>query len=759
MSAGQAVAGSRRGRIVRPGALTAVGGLAAILGAAWLAFVSVPYLRLAAAAATQLVTTRRASEPGAREAALVLLAIAGLAAIGLAVGAARRPAWSTAYAVVVVGLAGTAVLGLLTLGGAVWPVAVVLWLAVLGASAGGRLLDRLFAGGEGPVGLERATFGLALAFGLTSHAMLALGLLGGLHWWLVAGLLLGLSARLRRDLLAVSRDAWRGVAGPRAGRVAMSEAWFRLPLFALLVGWAMLVFVQGLAPEIWYDAQNYHLALPQLYAEQHRIVPTPYRVHSYLSLGTEMLYLLATLLGGQPAARLISLAFGALTALGVFALGRRSFSAGAGLLAAALFVTTPIVAWEASGAFVDLALSSYCFFAVAAAHRWLGDRRPAWLILAGVMGGFALSAKLNALFLLGALGLVLLLVVLADRDRAWPARVRALLSFGVAALLAGAPWPLFRWVQTGNPVFPFFNQVFQSPLAPAVYDPLNLDEHSIGTSLASLVRLPWAMTFSGPEVFHGGPPGGSLGLGVLVVPLLLAGRWAPRERVGLLFLTGVALVFSAAWAGSSQFARYFFPALPIVYILAGAALAGLRARASLPPRLPRVIAAVSYLAPLAWALAGLPLFLALYVHIPERLPYRVAFGAESRAAYTSRTVGIADAFEYLNERYPGRQTLILAFASERAHLYSNGTVASMYSPFLEPSLTVRDPNEALARIRERGFRHLVIDRDVPRETLRRYVATQRPFLDANAELEHRAGDVEVYRLLTPDEQAARAAVR
>jgi hypothetical protein len=156
-------------------------------------------------------------------------------------------------------------------------------------------------------------------------------------------------------------------------------------------------------------------------------------------------------------------------------------------------------------------------------------------------------------------------------------------------------------------------------------------------------------------------------------------------------------------------------------------------------------------------LAGLPLFLAFYVHIPERLPYRVAFGAESRSAYLSRTVGIFDAFQYLNRRYPGRGTLILAFAGERAHLYSNGTVASMSSPFLEPSLTVRDPDEALARIRDRGFGHLVIDRNLPRRRLDQYAATQKAFLQANAELEHRARNVEVYRLLTPAEQAARAA--
>jgi hypothetical protein len=398
MSAGDAIAERRGARLARPGALTAVGGLAPVLGVAWLAIITVPYLQLAVAAWMRKVTMQREVGP-------LLLGIAGLAVIGLVVGAARRPGWGAGYAAAVLGLAGAAVLGLLTVGGAAWPVAVALWLVVLGAAVGGRLVDRLFGGGGGPVGLERATFGLALAFGLGSHAMLALGLLGLLHGWLVAGLLLGLSAWVRRDLLAVGRGAGRGAVGLWASWATMPERWFRLPLFALLVAWAVLVLIQALAPEIWYDAQNYHLALPDLYAEQHAIVPTPYRIHSYLPLGTEMLSLLAMLLGGQVAARLISPTFGVLTALGMFAFGRRWLPAPVGLLAAALFATTPIVAWEASGAFVDLALSAYCFFAVAAAHRWLTDRRPAqrtrsaertcsaqrtrsaWLVLAGLMGG------------------------------------------------------------------------------------------------------------------------------------------------------------------------------------------------------------------------------------------------------------------------------------------------------------------------------------------------------------------------------------
>src|SRR3712207_7940672 len=76
--------------------------------------------------------------------------------------------------------------------------------------------------------------------------------------------------------------------------------------------------------------------------------------------------------------------------------------------------------------------------------------------------------------------------------------------------------------------------------------------------------------------------------------------------------------------------------------------------------------------------------------------------------------GLAVVCFFVMIRRPPRSTL---FPYTTLFRSSNGTVASMYSPLLEPSLMVRDPGEALALIRGRGFSHLVIDRNLPRERL------------------------------------------
>src|SRR5207249_4375846 len=121
---------------------------------------------------------------------------------------------------------------------------------------------------------------------------------------------------------------------------------------------------------------------------------------------------------------------------------------------------------------------------VVAAYRWLVDRRLPWLTLAGLLAGFALSTKLSAVLLLLPVGAVIAIRALTDARRRSAGGCLALLSFGCSLLVSGAPWPVLRFVQTGNPVFPFLNGVFKSPLGPPVNEMMNLGIFGLGTDVA-----------------------------------------------------------------------------------------------------------------------------------------------------------------------------------------------------------------------------------------------------------------------------------
>lgn len=111
----------------------------------------------------------------------------------------------------------------------------------------------------------------------------------------------------------------------------------------------------------------------------------------------------------------------------------------------------------------------------------VADRQPAIrYLLAGLLIGAAVGLKLtNAVYAIGAAAAVL--------AAARPLRATALLALGgiVGAALSGGQWCLISWRDTGNPIFPLFNAVFQSDEVAAV----NLMDaqfmpHSVSDALA-----------------------------------------------------------------------------------------------------------------------------------------------------------------------------------------------------------------------------------------------------------------------------------
>jgi len=88
----------------------------------------------------------------------------------------------------------------------------------------------------------------------------------------------------------------------------------------------------------------------------------------------------------------------------------------------------------------------------------VADRRPVVrYLLAGLLIGTAVGLKLtNVVYAIGAAAAVL--------AAARPLRATILLALGgiIGAALTGGEWCLITWRDTGNPIFPLFNAVFQS---------------------------------------------------------------------------------------------------------------------------------------------------------------------------------------------------------------------------------------------------------------------------------------------------------
>ncbi len=153
------------------------------------------------------------------------------------------------------------------------------------------------------------------------------------------------------------------------------------------------------------------------------------------------------------------------------------------ILAAALFIGSPLVMWAGTYGFVDVAMTAFTTGAVFALHRfdsaasasdWEADHLPLkWLVVCGVLVGSAMNVKYLGGFYAPFCATWLIVSFCAARLRlrqaaistAAPqlrALISSLLAFGGPALATAAPWYLKTWIATGNPVFPFLQSVFGS---------------------------------------------------------------------------------------------------------------------------------------------------------------------------------------------------------------------------------------------------------------------------------------------------------
>ncbi len=170
--------------------------------------------------------------------------------------------------------------------------------------------------------------------------------------------------------------------------------------------------------------------------------------------------------------------------------------------------------------------------------------------IAAILGGAALATKLGALPFLAFLALY----AACERPRRRDALVAAALL-----IAAAAPTYAVAWAKTGNPLFPFLNQRFHSPLLPpdaAIGD--------IRFRQPLTWHTPYDLTFHTNLYFEG--QRGSFGFQYLVLaPLALAALLLVRRRAiaaAALIALGAALVILR----SDPNARYLYPELPLLAI-------------------------------------------------------------------------------------------------------------------------------------------------------------------------------------------------
>jgi hypothetical protein len=294
---------------------------------------------------------------------------------------------------------------------------------------------------------------VALGIGITSLAILVLGLIGWMNQWWAFGIV-GTGAAIAVILL-FARNRNRNLAPWVTEPAGWGWLWIAAAAVAGVVTLAAF-FPPGL---LWgdepngYDVVEYHLQVPREWYEAGRIIPLHHNVFSYFPFNVEMQYLLAMWLhggsrgpwAGMYLAQLMHTAICGVAAWAVYGLaggGKRGIVAG--LITAAI----PWTGLLAAVSYNDGGTLLFGILAIGWAIRGRGWRE---FLIAGAMAGFAMGTKLSVVPLL----LAAPVVICAGKKY-----LVGCVLYLAMGLLVLSPWLIRNWQWTGNPVFPEAMSVF-----------------------------------------------------------------------------------------------------------------------------------------------------------------------------------------------------------------------------------------------------------------------------------------------------------
>jgi Dolichyl-phosphate-mannose-protein mannosyltransferase len=494
----------------------------------------------------------------------------------------------------------------------------------------------------------------------------------------------------------------------------------------------ILNFIWAVAPEVQFDANNYHLTMPKIYLANGGFIDVPYALHSYEAHLVETVFVFPMALHGQAAAKLLSFILSIVAGCGVLSLGKATFNTRVGSWAAAFFYTTPVVSWLAGTAYTDNIVTMFMTAALLAFIKWYAaPSSTGWIYIIGALGGLAVAAKMNAAF-----GLLVVIAIVC-----WNARRISLRRAAVFLMLMAAiplPWFVLIYHWTGNPIFPLLNGFFKSPLWDQDNKILNSGNFGIGTSLGAMARLPFRFVFN-TERFGESSPRGSVGLAVLIAFPFGAVLWSQGKRAAALL--GTAAVYWLVWSYTFQYARYFVSMLPVVCVLASAAVLSLNTHT--------FSAAVRRTCLALGLILQFPSLPVQFWNIRGRFPVRLALGLESREHFLDRALLGYAAVTHLNkELQPGDR--VIGVDVEQIRLYLNApleTLATSTVPSKLRAVVLMPPTELLHQtLKDAGFKYILVTRSALQNPPESYPYLKEEFLTRFATIVYMDSNALVYRL-------------
>ena len=348
------------------------------------------------------------------------------------------------------------------------------------------------------------------------------------------------------------------------GTIAQGHTALKNLAQSFLVLLAFLSIGLAMAPAVATDALVYHLAVPKAFLQAGGLVNLPDNIYSFFPQQIEMLYLFALALGSDSLAQLTGLGIIFLLLLALWHYSSKKVGDSYAWLTPLIFFSTPTFFSLASSAYVELQAATYIFLGFYCWENGCKRKQASWFILMTLFAGAAVTTKLTSIIIL-PLALIGLTIHGRSHKNVNQTAIQCL-TLVLGALLIISPWLVRNYFFTGNPLAPFFMNIFGGESGmnwDITRSQMQLKYYSsfgMGHGILDFLSLPINLTFF--SELNSLKFDGKIGiLYLLLLPALLG---LGRKNLPAIIVFSVLLVF---WFLQMQSIRLLAPALAFLSFL------------------------------------------------------------------------------------------------------------------------------------------------------------------------------------------------
>ena len=463
-----------------------------------------------------------------------------------------------------------------------------------------------------------------------------------------------------------------------------------------------------------WDTLSYHFAVPKAWLRAGRIYFIPYDHHSNFPFTMQLGYMAMLSAGSEAAAKWLHTLCGLGLTVSVYTTTRRLLPSAktAPLIAVLVLLGTPMVFWEMTVAYVDVATTLFAWMSLSILLLLSSTeeqespsvpQRMKLLVLSAVLMGCALGTKMTVLLFWGMIIVGMLAYGFFVRRKQLEIAIKHAGLWGGIALLVGSPWYIKTWFYTGSPVYPYFYGIFGGRYWTSEHAARYAADQAafgLGKKPVDALLAPWNLVNEAllvgqrPWIFTEYV---QFGLAPTVVIGLVALLWIrPKLRYEAIEILMFGLGIGASWFVLMQQTRYLLPGLPCAAV--GCALAFAGARKSFKV----TFAAVSVIC-LLWTLSlGIPL---------ASDGWSTIVGEKSRQDQVTRRLGpLAQASFWINEN-TSRSAKVVLFDEVRGYYIDREVLwgEPNHANELLPWKTYSDSVALATDLKRRGFTTILIN--------------------------------------------------